>query len=109
MTQSFPKQEQYGLASQMQQAAVSVPSNIAEGHDREHINEYLHHLAMAQGSLAELETQLEITLRLGYIDSATDARLAELAAGVGRQLHTLRNALRKKRDAGDTTQPKRCT
>src|SRR5207302_4582211 len=50
LTQSFPKHEIYGLASQMQRAAVSIPSNIAEGHAREHLKEYLHHLGIAHGS-----------------------------------------------------------
>jgi four helix bundle protein len=59
VTQSFPKHEVYGLTSQIQRAAVSVPSNLAEGHTREHTKEYLHHLSIAQASLAELETQLE--------------------------------------------------
>ncbi len=56
LTRAFPKQETYGLSSQMQRAAVSIPSNIAEGHTREHLKEYLHHLSIAQASLAELET-----------------------------------------------------
>lgn len=55
VTQRFPKQETYGLVSQIQRAVVSIPSNIAEGHTREHLKEYLHHLSMAQASLAELE------------------------------------------------------
>src|SRR6185295_19174039 len=67
LTQNFPKQEVYGLTSQMQRAAVSIPSNIAEGHTREHSKEYLHHLSMAQASLAELKTQLEIAARLKYL------------------------------------------
>src|SRR5687768_10236839 len=67
LTRSVPKQETYGLTSQLQRAAVSIPSNIAEGHAREHLKEYLHHLSMAQASLAELETQLEIALRLKYL------------------------------------------
>jgi len=64
LTRSFPRNEIYGLASQIQRAAVSVPSNIAEGHTREHTKEYLHHLSMSQASLAELETHLEIAIRL---------------------------------------------
>src|SRR5215510_5282912 len=66
LTQQFPKHEMYGLASQMQRAAISIPSNIAEGHTRTHSKEYLHHLSIARGSLAELQTQLEIALRLKY-------------------------------------------
>ena len=58
LTQVFPNQEIYGLTSQIRRAAVSVPSNIAEGHTREHLKEYLHHLSMAQASLSELEPSL---------------------------------------------------
>ena len=67
LSQDFPKQETYGLTSQVRRAAISIPSNIAEGHTREHIKEYLHHLSMAQASLAEVETQLEIAARLKYL------------------------------------------
>lgn len=69
LTQDFPRQETYGLISQVRRAVISVPSNIAEGHTREHIKEYLHHLSMAQASLAEVETQLEIAARLKYLRS----------------------------------------
>jgi four helix bundle protein len=69
LTRAFPKHELYGLASQMQRAAVSIPSNIAEGRTREHLKEYLQHLSIARSSLAELETQLEIATRLGYCRS----------------------------------------
>ena len=64
LTSKFPRHEVYGLSSQMQRAAVSVPSNIAEGHTRESTKEYLQHLSIAQASLAELETQLEIAKQL---------------------------------------------
>src|SRR6266481_4327391 len=67
ITQKFPKEETYGLTSQVRRAVVSIASNIAEGHTREHLKEYLHHLSMAQASLAEVETQLEIGVRLKYI------------------------------------------
>jgi four helix bundle protein len=63
----FPQHEIYGLTNQLRRAAVSVPSNIAEGHTREHTKEYLHHVSMAQASLAEIETQLEIASRLKYL------------------------------------------
>jgi four helix bundle protein len=87
LAQLFPKQETYGLASQIQRAAVSVPSNIAEGHAREHIKEYLHHLSMAQGSLAELETQLEIAARLNYISLDQLREGLTSIASLGRQLY----------------------
>ncbi len=55
ISQRFPEQETYALANQIQRAAVSITSNLAEGHTREHIKKYLHHLSIAQASLAELE------------------------------------------------------
>ncbi|HEX8097579.1 MAG TPA: four helix bundle protein [Pyrinomonadaceae bacterium] len=93
LTQTFPKSEVYGLTSQMQRAAISVPSNIAEGHAREHIKEYLHHLSMAQASLAELETQLEIAARLNYLHPEKLKQCLEQTAALGRQLYSLRNSL----------------
>jgi four helix bundle protein len=69
ITQTFPVQELYGLTSQVRRAAVSIPSNIAEGHTREHTKEYLYHLSVAQASLAELQTQLEIAARLNFVTS----------------------------------------
>ncbi|HET9701895.1 MAG TPA: four helix bundle protein, partial [Burkholderiales bacterium] len=64
ITRQFPPEEKYGLASQMQRAAVSIPSNIAEGHGRKFTGAYLNHLSIASGSLMELETQLRIARRL---------------------------------------------
>jgi len=66
----FPKHEIYGLASQMQRSAVSVPSNIAEGHAREHLKEYINYISMAQGSLAELSNLrlVNCTVVCGFID-----------------------------------------
>ena len=93
VTQSFPKHEVYGLTSQMQRAAVSVPSNLAEGHTREHTKEYLHHLSMAQASLAELETQLEIAARLNYLDREKLGPILERVVSLGKQQYALRNAL----------------
>ena len=92
-TSKFPRSETYGLSSQMQRAAVSVPSNIAEGHARESTKEYLQHLSIAQASLAELETQLEIAKLLSYISEADANHLLETIAALGRQLFALRNAL----------------
>ena len=93
LTSKFPRSEIYGLASQMQRAAVSVPSNIAEGHTRESTREYLQHLSIAQASLAELETQLEIAKLLNYISEAEMLRVVEKISSLGRQLFALRNAL----------------
>ncbi len=69
LTRTFPSHEVYGLTNQMRRAAVSIPSNIAEGHTREGSKEYLQYLSIAQASLAELETQLEIAVRLKYNSS----------------------------------------
>lgn len=68
-TAGFPKHEVYGLASQMQRCAVSIPSNIAEGSGRQSSKEFIHFLYTANASLSELETQLEIALRLAYLDN----------------------------------------
>ena len=77
----------------MQRAAVSIPSNIAEGHARESTKEYLQHLSIAQASLAELETQMEIGKQLKYISEDNASRLIEKISSLGRQLFALRNAL----------------
>ena len=96
LTQSFPRHEIYGLASQMQRAAISIPSNIAEGHTREHLREYLHHLSIAQASLAELETQLEIAVRLKYLSAEQFNERLKRIATIGKQIYALRNALMKR-------------
>jgi four helix bundle protein len=93
VTARFPKSEVYGLTSQMQRAAISIPSNIAEGHALKQTPAYLRHLAIASGSLAELETQLEIAKRLGYL-SSEDELVMQQAAEVGRMLAGLRQSLR---------------
>jgi four helix bundle protein len=93
LTESFPRGEMYGLTLQMQRAVVSVPSNIAEGQAREHLGEYVHHLSIAQGSLAELETQIEISGRLGYATAERVTDLLREAGVVARQLRGLRRSL----------------
>jgi len=90
---AFPKSELYGLTSQIRRAAVSVPSNIAEGHSRASTKEYLNHISLAQASLAEVETQVEIATRLGYVSQPETASLIESSAVLGRQLYKLRDAL----------------
>lgn len=96
LTRSFPKYEVYGLSSQMQRAAVSIPSNIAEGHTREHSREYFHYVSMAQASLAELETQLEIAARLQYLSEEEMKEVLVAVRSLRRQLFSLRNALAHK-------------
>jgi four helix bundle protein len=82
----------------MQRAAVSIPSNIAEGHTRAHSKEYLQHLSIARGSLAELQTQLEIALRLKYSSADDLGQLITQTDSLGKQLYMLRNALTKNTD-----------
>lgn len=74
-TRGFPKDELYGLVSQIRRAAVSVPSNLAEGYGRNSRNEFHHFIGQARGSLLEVETQIEIAKNLGYIASETCASL----------------------------------
>ncbi|HWQ52783.1 MAG TPA: four helix bundle protein [Bryobacteraceae bacterium] len=93
ITAAFPPDEKYGIMSQLRRAAVSVPSNIAEGHRRESTREYLNHISMAQGSLAEVETQLEIAARLGYFPQEQLLPRIEEISALSKQLFALRNSL----------------
>ncbi len=93
LTRTFPKFEVYGLSSQLQRAAVSVPANIAEGHTRRHLREYLHFLSIARSSLAEVETYLDLGPRLGYASNEQLQPLLDRAASVSRQLIALRDSL----------------
>jgi len=97
LTASFPRDEKYGLVQQLNRAAVSVPSNVAEGHGRDHLGDYLHHLSVANGSLMEVETQLMIAGRLGYVSREAEEGILGHAAEVGRMLSGLVRALRKRR------------
>jgi four helix bundle protein len=100
VTREFPKHELYGLTGQMQRAAVSVPSNVAEGHAREHLREYLHHLSIAQASLAELQTQLEIAGRLAYLSPTELTSILGEATSLAKQLHALPTPSDKETDPG---------
>ena len=86
VTEGFPKSEQYGLVNQMRRAAVSVASNIAEGYGRSEA-EFARYLGMSRGSLAELETQMEIARRVKYLSDSLYAELNEEANILGRQLN----------------------
>jgi four helix bundle protein len=92
LTREFPKHETYGLASQLQRAAVSIPSNIAEGHALKQTQAYGRHLAIASGSPAELETQLEIAWRLGYSPGEC-LELRSRADEIGKMLMGLRRSI----------------
>jgi four helix bundle protein len=96
LSEKFPQWEIYGLSSQVRRAAVSIPSNIAEGHSRGQTKDLLRFLSMARGSIAELETQLNIAERLGYVQKADLTRIAQMLDEEGRMLAGLRRSLRTK-------------
>jgi four helix bundle protein len=89
-TRSFPKEELYGLVSQLRRAAVSIPSNLAEGYGRNSPNELRQFIGQARGSLAEVETQIEIAQNLGYLAAETAVQLQARVAHLGRMITGLR-------------------
>ena len=93
LTQSFPKSETYGLVSQMQRAAVSIPSNIAEGRGRQPTNEFRQFLHVAVGSAAELDTQLTVAVELGYITAESAQALFDLILEIRKMIYALINKL----------------
>lgn len=93
VSRHLPRDELFGLVSQIRRASVSVPSNIAEGYGRIHRGDYVRHLSIAAGSLRELKTLLEITYRLGYLDKAELRSVVRLADRVGQMLHRLTRRL----------------
>jgi four helix bundle protein len=96
LTPAFPKQEAYGLTSQIQRAAVSVASNLSEGHARDSTREFLHHVSIALGSLAELETQLLLAERLEYLRGADLKLMLSKGEQVGKMLRGLQKSLKAK-------------
>jgi four helix bundle protein len=95
-TAPFPKSELYGLTGQLRRAAVSIPSNVAEGHGRRSTKAYMNHVSIAIGSQAEFATCVEIAARLGFIEEATRKRIVALSDSVGRLLYGLHRALKRK-------------
>jgi four helix bundle protein len=96
LTRGFPRQEVFGLSSQVQRAAVSIPANIAEGHTRGTTKEFLRYVTIAHGSLAELETLFLAAQDLQYIDAENYNQLITLCDSTGKMLGALRRALVKK-------------
>lgn len=90
---TFPREEIYGLTSQLRRAAVSVPSNVAEGQGRRTTADFLHHLSIAYGSLLELETQTLIATRLRYLPPGRCNDVLDMAGEVGRLLNGLMTSL----------------
>ena len=89
LSSALPKDEQYGLTSQIRRSAVSIPANIAEGYGRNSTQDYIRFLRMANGSLFELETLLEICRNLSFIDDQTYSALFEQMQEVERMLRSL--------------------
>lgn len=95
-TKALPPEEKYGLVSQMRRAAVSIPSNIAEGQSHGSTGEFVQFLGIAKGSLSELETQTELAVRLEWVDCGTADKLRSQQQEVGRLLNGLLTSLRAK-------------
>jgi four helix bundle protein len=93
LTQQFPGEEKFGLVSQMRRAAVSVPSNIAEGQARRSTAEFTQFLSVAQGSLAELETQLIVSIELRFCSQDGTSELLGAIHRLQKMLHSLRTKL----------------
>ena len=90
----LPKEETYALSDQMRRAVVSIPSNIAEGQGRNSDKEFIQFLSIARGSLWELETQIEICLRIGYIDQSLATNIYNLIEEISKMLNALSNSLK---------------
>lgn len=96
-SKEFPKEEMYGLVSQLRRAAVSIPSNIAEGFNRQHNKEYRQFLYIALGSCAELETQLEVSSDLGFL---AEEIVTPLLEKIKRECRMLQNLIKKINETG---------
>ncbi|WP_461246796.1 four helix bundle protein [Treponema sp. R6D11] len=94
-TKKLPKDELYSLTNQMRRAAVSIPSNIAEGQARHSTKEFIHFLRIAQGSKAELETQLLLCLKIGYLTDSDTEGIMNLLQEIGKMLTALISKLRE--------------
>lgn len=96
VTESFPKKEQYRLTDQLCRAAISVPSNIAEGSARRSTKDYIRFINIAYSSLMECETQIRIAEQLGYIDEISEARLLAQTQEIARMSNALYASLKSK-------------
>jgi four helix bundle protein len=94
VTESFPKSEIYGLTSQMRRSAISIPSNLAEGAARKGGKEFKQFLNIAQGSISELDTQIELALMLEYVDKDTYFKLIDRANVISKMLYGLSRSIK---------------
>lgn len=97
VTGRFPTHEQFGLTNQLRRAAVSIPSNIAEGQVQDSSSVFARHLQIAMGSTAEIDTQLQIAHELGYLDDETTRHLQQQAISLLKRLRTLHQKIAAKR------------
>ena len=97
-TAQWPRDERFGLISQVRRAAVSIASNIAEGAARRSTGEFIQFIGVAQGSLAEAETQIILAERLGYITEASATTLLESSAEISRMLAALKASLVRRKN-----------
>ena len=105
LTQAFPSEEKFGLTSQLRRAAASVPANIAEGNARDSTKEYLRFLSISVGSLAEIETFLELSVRLQLGDKERIESITELIGEERRMLRGLQRSLRKNLQSKNEPKP----
>jgi four helix bundle protein len=93
VSRRFPSEERFGITAQVRKSAVSIPSNLAEGAARSSRNEFRQFLAIARGSLSELDTQLDLCVGIGILDAARRVALDRLLIRVDKMLYALREAL----------------
>ncbi|MCA9000024.1 MAG: four helix bundle protein [Planctomycetaceae bacterium] len=93
LTDAFPKDERFGLTQQLRRAVVSIPSNIAEGKGRGTTGAYLNHLSIAAGSIAEVDTQMELAKKLNYVDASAVEPLILKLEEIGRMISGLKRSL----------------
>jgi four helix bundle protein len=100
LTDSFPKSETYGMTSQIRRSAISIPSNLAEGHGRTSSKEFLHFIAIAYGSICELETQILLSHRLKYINVNDSETVLALLIETSKTIRGLQKAIKERIEKG---------
>jgi four helix bundle protein len=96
LTEQFPSSERFGLTAQLRRSSCSIPSNFAEGHNRKATKIFLHHVSLARGSEAELDTQIELAVRLEFCTNESVRGLQEQRAAIGRMLSGLASSLKRR-------------